>query len=76
VALTNKPAPVRILQKKSPQASAKSSSSAPSSGIARGYERFWEMPVAFVLVVLWLAGVALTGLCALVLYFYVGVLGA
>jgi hypothetical protein len=75
--LTNTAAPVRIPHKKSPQASAMSSSSAPSSGIARAYERFWEMPLAFVLVVLWLAGVALMGLCALlVLYFSVGVLGA
>jgi beta-lactamase regulating signal transducer with metallopeptidase domain len=71
--LTNTPATVSI--KKSSQASAKSSST-PSSRIARAYERFWEMPVAFLLVVLWLAGVALMGLCALVLYFSVGVLGA
>ena len=70
--MANTPATVPI--KKSSQAPAKSSSSAPSSGIARAYERFWGMPLAFVLVVLWLAGVALTGLCALVLYLAVGAL--
>jgi hypothetical protein len=32
------------------------------------YEWFLELPVAVVLMVLWLAGVGLVGLCALVLY--------
>jgi hypothetical protein len=36
--------------------------------IVRAYERFLELPVPIVLVVLWLAGVGLVVLCALVLY--------
>jgi hypothetical protein len=32
------------------------------------YERFLEMPVPVVLAVLWVAGVALLGSCALMLY--------
>ena len=46
-----------------------SSSGAPSSavGIGGAFERFLEMPVTFVLGVLWLAGAALIGSCVLVL---------
>ena len=36
--------------------------------IVRSYERFLELPVAFVLGAMWLAGVALLGSCALTLY--------
>ena len=36
----------------------------------RAYERFWELPVPLVLVLLWLAGAALVGLCAAALYAY------
>ncbi len=36
--------------------------------IGLAYERFLELPVAVVLGVMWLAGVALIGSCALVLY--------
>ena len=36
--------------------------------IVRAYEWFLELPVTVVLVVLWLAGVGLVSLCALVLY--------
>jgi hypothetical protein len=36
--------------------------------IVRAYEWFLELPVPVVLVVLWLAGVGLVVLCALVLY--------
>jgi hypothetical protein len=36
--------------------------------IVRAYEWFLEMPVAVVLVVLWLAGIGLVGFCALALY--------
>ena len=36
--------------------------------IKRAYERFLDLQVAVVLAILWLAGVALIGLCALVLY--------
>ena len=32
------------------------------------YERFWQMPVAVVLTVLWLAGMALLSSCVLMLY--------
>ena len=50
-------------------------SSAPLSvGIATAFERFLEMPVAFVLGVMWVAGVALMGSCALVLYLAVSAL--
>ena len=38
------------------------------------YERFLELPVPLVLVVLWLAGAALLGVCALALYLYVSLL--
>jgi hypothetical protein len=43
---------------------------APSSSprIGRAYEAFLELPVAFVLVVVWVAGVALLSSCALVAY--------
>jgi hypothetical protein len=37
-------------------------------GVARGYEGFLELPPAVVLLVMWVGGVALLGLCALVLY--------
>ena len=43
-------------------------------GIGRAYERFFEMPGAFVLAALWVAGVALLGSCALVLYIAASVL--
>ena len=36
--------------------------------VGRTYERFLELPPAFVLAVLWVAGVALLGSIALVLY--------
>jgi len=36
--------------------------------IERAYGRFLELPVPVVLVVLWLAGMSLTGLCALIFY--------
>jgi hypothetical protein len=36
--------------------------------IVRAYEWFLELPVTIVLVVLWLAGMGLVGLCALALY--------
>jgi hypothetical protein len=38
------------------------------SKVVRVYERFLELPVLIVLVVLWLAGVGFVGLCALALY--------
>ena len=67
--MASAPAMVPITHKKSPQAPAKRSSTTPSSvGIGIAYERFLEMPVAFVLGALWLAGVALMGSCAFVLY--------
>jgi hypothetical protein len=46
----------------------------PSSRIGRVYEGFLEMPVVFVLGVLWLAGAALMGACGLVLYLAVSAL--
>jgi hypothetical protein len=43
--------------------------SAPLSvGIDRTFERFLELPVAFVLGVLWVVGVVLIGSCVLVAY--------
>jgi hypothetical protein len=36
--------------------------------IVRAYERFLELPATTVLVVLWLAGMGLVGLCAFALY--------
>jgi hypothetical protein len=38
--------------------------------IGRAYERFWELPVPLVLVLLWLAGATLIGLCAAALSAY------
>ena len=38
--------------------------------IERSYEAFLELPVPVVLVVLWLLGVMLLGLCAAALYSY------
>jgi hypothetical protein len=42
-----------------------------SSGV---YGRFWELPGALVLAVLWTAGVVLIGLCAFALYLVVAAL--
>jgi hypothetical protein len=39
-----------------------------SVGIDRAFARFLEMPVVIVLTVLWFAGAALMGSCALALY--------
>lgn len=36
--------------------------------IVRSYERFLQLPVAFVLGAMWLAGMALLGSCALTIY--------
>ena len=44
------------------------SAAPPSAGVGSLYGRSLEMPVAFVLVVMWLAGAALMGTCALVMY--------
>ena len=38
------------------------------ANVDRGYERFLEMPVPVVVMVLWAAGVVLEGLCAAELY--------
>jgi hypothetical protein len=46
----------------------------PLTIIGRAYERFLELPVVFVLAVLWMMGVALLGSIALVLYLSVRVL--
>jgi hypothetical protein len=40
----------------------------PPVGVGSLYGRFLEMPVALVLVVMWLAGAALMGTCVLVMY--------
>jgi hypothetical protein len=42
--------------------------------LERTYERFLELPVPLVLVVLWLAGATLLGAGALALYLYVSLL--
>jgi hypothetical protein len=39
-----------------------------TAGIGRAYEWFLQLPVVIVLTVLWVAGAALLGSCALVLY--------
>jgi hypothetical protein len=39
-----------------------------SAGIGRAYKWFLQLPVVIVLLVLWVAGAALLGSCALVLY--------
>jgi hypothetical protein len=36
--------------------------------VARAYERFLELPVSIVSAVLWFMGLALAGLCVLMLY--------
>ena len=38
--------------------------------VARSYERFLELPVVGVLAAMWVAGVALLGSCALILYLF------
>jgi hypothetical protein len=38
--------------------------------LTRIYERFLELPVPLVLAVIWLAGVALTSVCGLALYYF------
>jgi hypothetical protein len=40
----------------------------PDGFLGVSYERFWQMPVAVVLTVLWLAGMALLSSCVLMLY--------
>ena len=72
--MDNASATVPITPKEAPQAFPTSSYAAPSPGIGRSFERFLEMPVAFVFVVFWLAGVALMGSCALLVYLVVGAL--
>jgi hypothetical protein len=59
-----------VLARATPAMTKTSESSAPS----RDYERFLEMPVAFLLRVMWLAGASLMGLCALVVYLAVSAL--
>ena len=39
-----------------------------SAGIRLAYERFLELPVAVVMLVAWVVGVALLGACALLAY--------
>ena len=60
----------------SPTAPVKTPSAVPSSAgrSGRAYKRFLELPVALVLGVMWLAGVALIGSCALVVYLVVSAL--
>jgi hypothetical protein len=73
--LTKPEEPAPTITIESPAASVKTSSAAPLSvGRGRAFERFLEMPVAFVLVVMWLAGAVLMGSCALVLYLAVSAL--
>ena len=42
--------------------------------LGKAYERFYELPVPVILVVLWLVGAMLLGLCALALYVYASAL--
>jgi hypothetical protein len=49
-------------------------SAALSLEVGRVYERFLEMPVAFVVGVVWLAGTVFMGSCAFVLYLVVSAL--
>jgi hypothetical protein len=49
------------------KASVEAATSSPSI-IGRAYERFLELPVAFVLLVLWVAGVAMLGSALLLAY--------
>ncbi len=60
-----------------PRTSSSSNAGAPLSSVGMlggAYERFLEMPVAFVLGVLWLAGAALIGSGVLALYLAVSAL--
>lgn len=77
MAITNESPPAAVTVPAAPVLPRTSSSATPpplSVGIGRVYERFLEMPVGFVLGVLWLAGAALIGSCALALYLAVSAL--
>ena len=81
VTITNESPPAAVIKVSKLSAATpvrpRSSSSAAhpwSVGIGSAFERFLQMPVAFVLVVLWLAGAALMGSCALLLYLAVSAL--
>ena len=51
-----------------PRSPSSSRAAPPPVGVGSLYGRFLEMPVALVLVVMWLAGAALMGTCVLVMY--------
>ena len=57
-----------------PRASARTTAAPVSTGIGLAYEWFLGLPVAVVLLVLWVGGVALFGACALVAYALVSAL--
>jgi hypothetical protein len=64
---TTKPSP-------KPRTRARTTAAPVSTGIGLSYEWFLELPVAVVLLVLWVGGVALLGACALVAYVLISVL--
>ncbi len=67
-------APTKGRTKVTPTAKRRTTASV-SVGIGLAYERFLELPVPVVLLVLWVGGVALLGACALLAYTVIFALG-
>jgi hypothetical protein len=61
------PAPTKAGTKATPTTKRRTTATA-SVGIGLAYERFLELPVPLVLLVMWVVGVALLGACALLAY--------
>ncbi len=75
--ITNESPPATVVKvsAETPVRPRSSSAARPLSvGVGSAYERFLDMPVAFVLGAVWLAGAALMGSWALVLYLVVSAL--
>jgi hypothetical protein len=62
---------VRVKRTEKPVPTPPGSKAMTSSEVHGIYRRFWELPVALVLAVLWMTGAVLLGLCAFALYLVV-----
>jgi hypothetical protein len=61
-------APMKEKTKDTPTTKGRTTAASVSEGVGLAYERFLELPVLVVLVVMWVSGVALLGTCALLAY--------